>query len=183
MSNIGKRGKNVAATLANPMASPMEKAGTVLMAVWDTAKELPAAIEAWGDNLKESQRHLMAFNGEIAGAFLESERRGMIRSMESGQNTSASTSYMTDALDELKDSFRPLQDIGTNLYNNIAGFTMNIVTQAAEAMNYLGSIAALLVGIEDNTEKEAPPAPFIQFMMDIEKRAPGNRVNARANRL
>ena len=119
----------------------------------------------------------MAFNGEIAGAFLESERRGMIRSMESGQNTSASTSYMTDALDELKDSFRPLQD------NNIAGFTMNIVTQAAEAMNYLGSIAALLVGIEDNTEKEAPPAPFIQFMMDIEKRAPGNRVNARANRL
>lgn len=82
--------------------------------------ELATATEDWGRELMDSQKHLMAFNGNIARAFLETERRDILRNIESGKNTGATTSNLANAWNDLKDEMQPFKDVLTNSLNTIA---------------------------------------------------------------
>ena len=155
----------------NPMVMPHKKIIGTFLAIYDTAKDLPAAIEDWGDSLKESQRNLTAFSGTIAAAFAESERRGIIRKMQSGAATGSSTQFMVTAFDDLKDSLRPIRDVLTDIYNVLAGsiaygltFGVGVLKGAASANTTLNAIWDLLNWFRDNNNE---PTPFINFMEDV----------------
>lgn len=77
------------------------------------AAKLPGLLEEWGEGLVESKRHLMQFNGTLAQSFLEAERRGLIRNIESGERTSGATAGLSDALQDLADAVQPIKDAVT----------------------------------------------------------------------
>lgn len=80
---------------------------------------MPARIERWGEALHESQRNLMAFNGQIAKSFIERERRGMLRSFDSGKRTAGTTERLGESLEDLKDTLQPYRDLLTNMSNQL----------------------------------------------------------------
>ena len=120
MADQGKRAIGNIGTILNPFElNPFEK----LKAMVDLprqALEFPFRVAEWGEALVEGQRHLSAFNAEIARSMLESDRRNIIRNVESGRRTSWSTERVTEATSDLKDTLQPIKDFGTNVVNNIA---------------------------------------------------------------
>lgn len=74
-----------------------------------------------GNRLAESQlehqQRLRQFNAQIARAYATLERGDVLRSRASAGNTATTTAMMVSAINDLRDTVRPLQDIGTNILN------------------------------------------------------------------
>lgn len=106
---------------------------------------MPAKVERWGEALHESQRNLMAFNGQIAKSFIERERRGMLRNFQSGARTAGTTEKLGDSLEDLKDTLQPYRDLLTNLSNQM----ITLLTQMAKTGIEIGpKISPMLAGIQ-----------------------------------
>lgn len=116
--------------LANPALYAFGKA---LKPISSFAK----ALEDWGGSLLASRKHLMAFNGVIAGTVLEAERRSMVRKMGEGRRTSGSTQFMSEQLNELSDQIQPFKDAMTNGFNLLAG---SVIKQSTLALQVLLTI-------------------------------------------
>jgi hypothetical protein len=146
MGRFGERGAEMMKTLLDPFENPLRKVTTSMKALADTVIELPGAIRHWGDALTESQRHLRDFNGVIAYAMLESERREIVRNIAIGGRTGASTANLTKALDDLKDEVQPYKDLITNGFNNVVALLAVIMTNTIKAGTTMADIAARLAG-------------------------------------
>lgn len=138
-------------------------------------KELPLALKRWGEALKTSQEHLRAFNGVIAGTFLESERRDILRNIAAGSRTGASTAYLAQSLSDIKDTIQPYKDIMTNGFNLLAGSLLRLVNLAAETAEWIVSIKgpldrifawALKDVIKPGEEKLTPGLQFMKWARD-----------------
>jgi len=99
-------GTDLASKTLNPFAMMRGETMTHLA-------KLPGLLAEWGEGLVESKKHLMQFNGTLAAAFLEAERRGLIRNIQSGERTSGATAGLSDALQDLQDTVQPIKDTVT----------------------------------------------------------------------
>ena len=143
--------------------------------------ELPSIMEGWGRELLASQQHLARFNGKLAGAFSEAERRDMVRDVESGRNTSGTTDKLSDALSDLQDEMQPMRDVVTNGFNYVAWVLIKnfeVIIRSFKATSPLVKMA--LDAQERAAEKDAKGAPFIEFMRTVSNKGlPNSRARKR----
>jgi len=76
----------------------------------------------------ESQRYLVAFNGQIAAAYAKLEQGDLMRNLRTGAGTAASTESLVSAVNDMRDAWQPAGDAMTNLKNNIAVPFVKIAT-------------------------------------------------------
>lgn len=131
--------------------------------------ELPLTIKRWGDSLLESQKHLVAFNSKIAGAYGEAERRDILRDVESGATTSSSTESLSEAMSNFNDEIQPFKDMVTNGLNTLVSTVVQGLTIAIQIGKTTNAAYMALAAIhdaiyrKDNTELSR----FGTFMEDI----------------
>lgn len=132
---------------------------------------IPGQLVDWGDALKESQRHLMAFNGQIAVALVESERRGIIRQIGEGRRTGASTAFLTESLNDLKDELQPIRDVATNVLNVFVGFAAKMVSIGTTLVKMVPLNAAILDIQEELARRAAgeTETAWFRFMDGVQK--------------
>jgi hypothetical protein len=145
VQNLGQAGANVGSFVAGDVNSGIVKEGTssLIQLLGDLRKmrptsvikdvsELPEKIVRWGDALVESQRHISRFNGTLAMTFAESERRGVLRAIASGERTGGATADLNMSLQALRDQLQPLKD----------SVTIVIARGLTQAVTYLSGILA-----------------------------------------
>jgi hypothetical protein len=113
---------------------------------------LPKAIEEWGEELKDSRKHLAEFNGAVAAAYAASEVRDVMRNIQSASATSGSTAAMVDAFDDLKDELQPIKNAATTVVNSIAATSARTAVcalQIAESATYMSASARAAIDISN----------------------------------
>jgi len=128
MGHFVTRGVETAKTVMNPFTPPVAKIATTAKAILDTAIEMPGAILDWGQALKDSKRHLVQFNGVIAGAYMASERRDILRNIESGKKIAGSTKNLSESLSDFKDELQPIRDTLTIAINTLSAVALDMGT-------------------------------------------------------
>ena len=98
------------------------------------AAEMPARLEAWGDELMASRAHLAQFNGAIASAVGHSQLRDMQRNIKAGAATGGTTKSLAEALDKFKDNMQPIKNAGANIANTIATGVLQIANGMVAAL-------------------------------------------------
>lgn len=156
-------------TALNPFENPITKLTTAVKATVMTMIEMPGALKNWGDALKESQRHLMMFNGQMAGAFMQSEMRDMMRDIKSARGTSGSTSDLMSALSDFKDELRPFGDAVTNTLNRIVQILLlsgtSVIKIAMKIDEFTtGGLSSKLLAWLAKQEAEAVPTAAFDYM-------------------
>jgi hypothetical protein len=142
--------------------------------------ELPSKLERWGDELLESRRNIMRFNSQILTAMKQSERRAIMRNIQSGARTAGSTEYLQNALDNLRETLQPLRDIITNFGNIIAGTLLHILNffyKTFSPLAALTTIADLIrewLGIQ-KASAQIPIEDFLRNLRDLNRNAPPRR--------
>lgn len=142
--------------------------------------KLPGLLAEWGEGLVESKRHLMAFNGTLAQSFLEAERRGLIRNIESGQRTSGATAGLSDALQDLQDTLQPVKDVVTTVMARGVEALVREVTAGFQLLRGIYEAVKTLPGIGDSLKaaekmlEEAgrgdPNQDFVRFLREVNNR-------------
>lgn len=127
-------GTDLASKALNPFAMMRGETMTHLA-------KLPGLLAEWGEGLVESKKHLMQFNGTLAQAFLEAERRGLIRNIESGQRTSGATAGLSDALQDLQDTVQPIKDTVTIVMSRGLEVLVRSVTEGVTILKTVYEIA------------------------------------------
>lgn len=156
-SMAGPLGAGVGATL-----------GAVVASAGEIAK-LPQSIMNWSEALVESQRSISKYNGTLAQAFAEHERRGIVRGIESGRRTGGTTSELSGALDGLRDTLQPIRDNVTNVIAKSLTEMVRLMTQSVRIADivFLGlkelkfmdigtrliAMEGALLAIQNNTRK------------------------------
>lgn len=162
LKNIGTR--QLTSALKGPLG-PLKELGTTLV-------RFPGYLQDWGDSLIESRRAIAAWNGQIAGAMLEQERRQIVRGIGSGQRTAFSTRALVDAMDDLLDEVQPLKDVVTNSLNLIVVLLTRGLTTLIQIAKILGPAAGVpgmiatiaLVVQEWQAKNKAMDPNFVQFI-------------------
>ncbi len=143
-------------SLAGPVGTGVGAAIGGLTGAASELSALPGHLVEWADGLKESQRSLSRFNGELAASFANSDRRDMVRGMESANRTSGTTSDLSNSLGDLADSLQPIRDeihntVGTSL--NIGVKTLNqvvgLLDDIFKATEVLKTVAESVKNIEE----------------------------------
>lgn len=105
----------------------------------DSIIQLPNAIEKWGEALLASRFKLARWNASMAGTQIEAERREILRDISSARATAGSTKELNRAVQDLKDTMRPLNDTMINGFNmvvaNLTRGLDKIVQQSGEIAN------------------------------------------------
>ena len=127
-------GTDLASKTLNPFAMMRGETMTHLA-------KLPGLLAEWGEGLVESKKHLMQFNGTLAMAFLEAERRGLIRNIQSGQRTSGATAGLSDALQDLQDTVQPIKDTVTIVMSRGLEVLVRSFTEGVTILKTLYEIA------------------------------------------
>lgn len=133
------------------------------------AASIPGQFIEWGDALKEGKRHLIAFNGQIAVAMVESERRGIIRQVGEGRRVGASTAFLTEGLDDLKDAVQPLKDLFSNGLNLLIGIAARIATVATNVAKLHPVVAAVLAIQRWIAGKDEGEPAFVEFLKGVKE--------------
>lgn len=105
-------------TAVNPLAGP----GNNISAMADNMKlfiEFPAIVERWGQELSKSQEHLTKYNAQLAIAYTISERRQIMRDIQTSDRIAGSASAREDAIADLSDRLQGFRDAITNMTNNL----------------------------------------------------------------
>lgn len=184
MKHFGSRGAEMMKIVLDPLETPIKKITTGFKGLADTITELPGALRSWGDSLVESQRHLRDYNGSIAYAFSESERREMLRNVESGARTGGSTASLSEALSDLKDEIQWHKDIMTNGFNGVVTVLTQLLVAAlktadaaervAEQVPIIGPILQTWRRLLDQQKPVNTPA---QDLLDYMNNMPPTRIN------
>lgn len=143
--------------------------------------KLPGLLAEWGEGLVESKRHLMAFNGTLAMAFLEAERRGLIRNIESGQRTSGATAGLSDALQDLQDTMQPMKDTVTIVLArgveelvrgiNLIAVTSQKIYDAIKLVPFIGKkIEEIEQQVKQAGQGNRPGTSLHAFLKDVNQR-------------
>ena len=118
-----------ASLLSGDVVGALRKATTLLP---DTVRE----IEAWGDALYQSQRHLGRWSAVIAKSSMEVERTRLELEAGRAQNTGPVVAMSNRSHSELQktlEPYRQLWSIGTNLLSAAAAAMANGVIRSLEA--------------------------------------------------
>lgn len=132
-------------------------------------KEAALNLDGWASNLKESQRHLAKYNGELAASFVRSEFRDIRRDIGSAGRRAGSTAELTSALDDLRDMTRPYQDQAINILNSLLTNFVKATTLAGRAVELLtpiDEISALINKIFEDKSKDFPVNDFLRELHD-----------------
>lgn len=156
--------------------------------VVDAMINLPNAIEQWGEALLQSRFKLARWNNQIAATRVEAERREILRDVASGRATAGTTAELNEALQDLKDTFRPINDAVTNGLNRvvtamvrITDVVVGIHTQAVYGVallaEYIPFGKQILEGIErlmaaDKSNATNTFAEFMRKTMEKSKNPP-----------
>jgi len=155
-------------------AGPLGLAVGQLTRRFKAAMRIPEIMTEWGDALKESQKRLMQFNGDIAAAMVESERRGIVRNIGAGKATAGSTRFLTQGLDDLKDEIQPIKNIITNVSNLVGGLGLRLVTLVSQVAQSMVPIVDAASGVVDwlkwamsLEDQKARDVLFVEFVKDV----------------
>ena len=145
--------------------------------------ETVSDVENWSQTLRKSTEHLTAFNGTLAVSHLEFERRGMVRSIESGKRIGASSQDMHESLSDLLDELQPIRDAVTNVTNVVLARILdaikvvvdlggNLISWADAIANQIPfgigpAIAAILRKMQEGEETTESTA-FIRLMKHLQ---------------
>jgi hypothetical protein len=99
--------------------------------------KLPALLKEWGESLVQSQRYLGKFNGTMAMANAESERRGILRAIGSGQRTGGPTAELNLSLENLKDQIQPIRDTVTVVIANSLRTGIELLSTAVDVVKMI----------------------------------------------
>lgn len=100
-------------SMAGPIGAGVGAAvGGTVAAAGEIAK-LPSLIKGWGEALVESQRPLARFSGELSRAAAQREVSQLRRDITSANITGGTTSDLSDSLNNLNDTLRPVKDVMT----------------------------------------------------------------------
>lgn len=124
--------------------------GGVVSSAGEIAK-IPNRIKDWSEALLESQKTISRFSGQMSAAFAQAEVRGIRRDIVSANATAGSTSDLSNSMQDLYDTLRPLKDSLTNVVaTDLAALAraMNSAVPLLEAVvTTLAEIAAFIPGI------------------------------------
>lgn len=132
IKRVGGRSLATGKAMLNPFSSSTSKVSTLFESIVKTGAELPGMLTTWGEALKNSQMHLRQYNGVLATALMESERRDMVRNIGSANATGYSTARLTEALSDLKDELQPIKDEFTNLKNEVTTVALKTLVEIAK---------------------------------------------------
>lgn len=141
-------------------------------ATFDNIRELPGAIMAWAESLKDSQERLRMFSGQLANVFMESEWREMMREFRSAGRTAGTTTGLVKALDDLKDDLLPFRDLLTNIANSVATIAvrgLDMAVNLAKAVTYLDEITTIANWWFSKTTTDDLP-PVLEMWRSIKPR-------------
>lgn len=148
MMQTFKRNASAMADVLNPLVGPVAKLQAYFDLTVRNAIELPSAIMDWSDQLLQSKKHLVQFNGQIARSVLEGERRQIMRNIASGARIGSSDLALQRALDDLKDELQPLKDTVTRIYMDGLRYGVQITQGLYEwAKNNTKTIEGTLVAL------------------------------------
>lgn len=140
--------------------------------LYDFAKGVANGVQALEDmasNLLASRQHLMAFNGTMAAAHLEMERRSILRNVRSGAQVADADKSLSEAYSDFQDEMQPLRD---TMHNIQATLTTGLLRMATAGLSTLNDMREALFSIDKENKdrkREAGPdlPPFIAFMKDL----------------
>ena len=125
----------------NPLAASMVMSGIIATQLPDTLRKFVGML----NNTVESQRYKADYDAPTAQEFAELEINRMQRQIMSSQNTSDSTSRLTESLDKFEDALQPAIDAFTNGINNLKAFATE---QATNLLGYLDEIAKFIPSLK-----------------------------------
>ncbi len=134
-------------------------AGAAIGGIASASKELallPKRITDWSEALLESTRPLTQFSTHLQQAAIEAEGRGLSRNIASAEATGGASASLSNSLQDLYDSVRPMGD----------AVTITIASGLTVAVNKLSQ----LVNVVEGLYEAAKHIPFAgKKLEDIEK--------------
>lgn len=124
------------AALGLAMKHPVAAAGLLAGVFATVAVGAKRLGEAQADGLK----HLRAYNGQIAAAYARMSRSDILRTRQQSTATAGSTSAVVDAVSEMRDAWAPVENVVTNIKNNIG-------TAGAKLFKQIGDGVSALIAI------------------------------------
>ena len=143
---------------------------------------LPGLLRDWGTELVDSRRHLAEYNGTLAIAFADANRRELMRSIESGARTGGATAGLSDALQDLADEIQPIKDAVTIVISSGVEVGLRVLTlilmQLQSSVGLLRAIAGpvspvaaadkIIAALGNRGGDTA--MPLVDFIRDVGKR-------------
>lgn len=165
-------------TMADPFAMPVTKFTTAAKAATENIKELIAGIRSWGDSLMQSQEHLKNFSGVMAEAYLQQERRQILRAIQTGARTGGTVLDLQKSLDEFKDQIQPYKDLLSNIFNEVAAIGLTLGTAAAAMVKHIpvmgtnigALVAAINAWLGGAPTTDTAGYRLIQHLVDLDAR-------------
>lgn len=128
------------------------------------------ALLASGKRLAEGQleslRYLTRFNGAIAVAYARLGRGDILRSRASGLATQGTTGALVSAMNEMRDTWRPIKDLGTNILNVVGTFAVKIVTMLGKPLEAMVRFFDWFMGTQ---KPQRQLLPWEQAILDLAK--------------
>lgn len=121
---------------------------------------LPLAIKAWSESLVESRREMSRFDGRSAGAFARLDARKTMLDIHSGQARGETTAGLANAVADLREEIRPIEDLLANMTNGIG----TIATRFAQGLAVVTKMLPLVSSLVENTKKKPDES---QLPLDI----------------
>ncbi|MEK9810378.1 MAG: hypothetical protein VW362_08015 [Candidatus Nanopelagicales bacterium] len=119
---------------------------------------LTPAMKKFAEHVNEGNRHLSRYNGSIAAAFARLDIGRFHRERMMGQETSVSSTRLSDAVNEMEEALHPLSQDMRTIGNSIAFVGAKIVTFVATVAEYakekIPFFETIMQKIEENTKKE-----------------------------
>ncbi|MCC7424824.1 MAG: hypothetical protein IT428_31520 [Planctomycetaceae bacterium] len=86
---------------------------------------LPLALKAWGESLLESRRELSRYDAKSSVAFARADASKTMLDIRSSQVRGDSTAKLADAIREVREELRPLEDAIVIAVNHLARIAVN----------------------------------------------------------
>lgn len=162
----GEQIRGLSRTVVGDMRLPSlsEALNPVEMAKWGAEMranliELPERLKQFGAGLVEGQRHLKDYSGQLSIAYARLDVERFQRSVRTAAATADSTERLTQAQSRLEEAKRPLEDLTTNVVNEItAGLANAVATGIERTLGPVIQAANRFLGISTSGTIESPLA-------------------------
>ncbi len=150
------------AALGLAMKHPVAAAGLLAGVFASVAVGAKRLGEAQAEGLK----HLRAYNGQIAAAYARMSRSDVLRTRQQAAATAGSTSAVVDAVAEMRDAWAPVENVVTNIKNNIGTAGAKLFEQIGTGLSALIAIGEK-VGIIAKAVDKPKAGPWQQSINDL----------------
>ena len=153
----------VSKAMSGDLLGAIKSAATMNLKLAAAIVTLPMAIKAWSESLLESRREMAKYDGRSVAAFARLDVRKTMLDIGSSQARGESTASLADAVGDLRDELRPIEDGLANITNWVGVG----VTRVAQGIAWLAKFHPLIALIADNTKKDTSTSDLpIKMLID-----------------